>query len=51
VYKILIYELEEKRPVGMSGGRWEDNIKIDLNKIVVHYGFIWLREKCSGALL
>jgi hypothetical protein len=33
VYKILIREPEEKRPLGRPWCRWEDNIKRDLKAI------------------
>jgi hypothetical protein len=30
VYRVLVMKPEEKRPLGRSRGRWEDNIKMDL---------------------
>ena len=30
VYRVLVGKPEGKRPLGRSRGRWEDNIKIDL---------------------
>ena len=30
VYRLLVGKPEGKRPLGRSGGRWEDNIKMDL---------------------
>jgi hypothetical protein len=30
VYRILVEYPEGKRPLGMPGARWEDNIKVDL---------------------
>jgi hypothetical protein len=35
VYKILIGNLEEKRPLERPGRRWEDNIKIDPKEMVL----------------
>jgi len=32
VYKILVRKPEGKRPLGIPGYRWQDNIKIDLEK-------------------
>jgi hypothetical protein len=32
-HKILIGKPEEKRPLGRSRRRWEDNIRMDLNEI------------------
>jgi hypothetical protein len=32
-YRILVENLEGKRPLGTSKRRWEDNIKIDLREI------------------
>jgi len=33
VYKVLVGNREEKRPIGGPRPRWEDNIKIDLQKV------------------
>jgi len=33
VQRILVGELEGKRPLGRPRRRWEDNIKIDLQKV------------------
>jgi len=32
VYKILVGKLERKRPLGRLRGRWEENIKLDLQE-------------------
>jgi hypothetical protein len=32
-YRILVGKPEEKRPLGRPRRRWEDNIRMDLNKI------------------
>jgi len=33
VYRILVGKPEGKRPLGRSRGRWEDNIKMDLQEV------------------
>jgi len=33
-YKILVGKPEDRRPLGRSRHRWEDNIRIDLREIV-----------------
>jgi hypothetical protein len=33
VYKILVGKAESKRLLERPSGRWEDNIKVDLNEI------------------
>jgi hypothetical protein len=33
VYRILVRKSEEKRPLGRHRRRWEDNIKMDLQKV------------------
>jgi hypothetical protein len=35
VYKILLGKPEGKRPLGRHWRRWEDNIKMDLQKVYV----------------
>jgi len=32
-YLVVVVKTEEKRPLGRSGLRWKDNIKIDLQEI------------------
>ena len=34
VYKVLVGNREEKRPLGGRRPRWEDNIKMDLQEVV-----------------
>jgi len=34
VYRVLVGKPERKRPLGRSRRRWEDNIKINLQKVV-----------------
>jgi hypothetical protein len=38
VYRVLVGKPEEKRPLGKPRRRWEDNIKMDLQKVG------WVRE-------
>jgi hypothetical protein len=33
LYRVLVGKLEEKRPLGRPGCRWEDNIKMDLQDV------------------
>jgi hypothetical protein len=33
VYKVLVGKPEEKRPLGRSRRGWDDNIKMDLQKV------------------
>jgi hypothetical protein len=33
VYRVLVEKPEEKRPLGGPRRRWEDNIKMDLQKV------------------
>jgi len=33
VYRVLVRKAEEKRPLGRSRRRWEDNIKMDLQDV------------------
>ena len=33
VYRALVGKLEKKRPLGRPRGRWEDNIKLDLQAV------------------
>jgi len=42
VYRVLVGRPEGKRPLGRSGHRWEDNIKMDLREIVID-GANWIR--------
>ena len=34
VHRVLVGRPEEKRPLGRSRRRWEDNIKMDLQEVV-----------------
>ena len=43
VYRVLVGKPERKRPLGRSRNRWEDNIKMDLQKWDVGYGLMdWI---------
>jgi hypothetical protein len=33
IYRVLVRKPEGKRPPGRSKRRWEDNIKVDLQKV------------------
>jgi hypothetical protein len=33
VYRVLVVKPEEKRPLGRTRSRWEDNIKMDLQQV------------------
>jgi hypothetical protein len=52
-YRFLVGRPEVKRPLGRPRRRWEDNIKLDLEKIEIdgRTGFGWLRIGPSGGLL
>jgi hypothetical protein len=38
VYRVLVGEPEGKRPLGKPRFRWEDNMKMDLQEVVVGCG-------------
>jgi hypothetical protein len=40
VYRVLVGKPEGKRPLGRPRGRWEDNIKFDLQKVGGR-GIVW----------
>jgi hypothetical protein len=40
-YRILVGKREGKRPLGTSGHRWEDNIKMDL-RVIGWGGIDWI---------
>jgi hypothetical protein len=41
MYWVLVGKREGKRPLGRPGGRWEDNIKMDLKEIGC-WGMDWI---------
>jgi hypothetical protein len=42
VYRVLVGNPEDKRPLGRPRRRWEDNIKIDLREMGID-GSNWIR--------
>jgi hypothetical protein len=50
---LLVGKPEGKRPLGKTGRRWTDNIKINLLEIGLDgvTGLIWLRIGTGGELL
>jgi len=53
VYRVLVRKPEGKRPVGRPRGRWEDNIKMDLQEVGSGgwTGWSWLRIGTGGGRL
>ena len=53
VHKVLVGKPEGKRPLGRPRRRWDDNIKMDLEKWegVVGTGLGWLRVGTGGGRL
>jgi len=53
VYRVLVGKPEGKRPLGRPRCRWEDNIKMDLQKVNVGVltGSSWLRIGTGGGCL
>jgi hypothetical protein len=53
VYRVLVRNPEEKRPLGRPRCRWEDNIKMDLHAVGwgSWTGLIWLSTRTSGGHL
>jgi hypothetical protein len=53
VYRVLVGKPEGKRPLGRPRRRWENGIKVDLEKTGwgVWSGFTWLRIGTVGGLL
>jgi hypothetical protein len=52
-YRILVGRPEGRRPLGVPRCRWENNIKMDLQKVGwgAWTGLIWLRIGTGGGLL
>jgi hypothetical protein len=42
IYRVLVWRLEGKRPLGRPKCRWEDNIKMDLREVGID-GAKWIR--------
>jgi hypothetical protein len=53
VYTVLVGKPERKRPLGRPRRRWENNIKKDLQEVVVRgwTGSMWLRIGTGGGHL
>jgi hypothetical protein len=53
LYRVLVGKPEEKRPLGSSRHRWEDNIKMYLQVVgcEARTVLIWLRIGSGGGLL
>ena len=49
VHKVLVGKPEGKRPLGRPRCRWEDNIKMDFQKVGT--GWSWLRIATGGGRL
>jgi hypothetical protein len=52
-YRVLVGKVEGERPPGRPKGRWEDNIKLDLQEMGLGgwHGLTWLRIGVGGELL
>jgi len=52
-YRVMVGKPEGRRPLGRLRRRCEDNIKLDLQKVVwkAWNGLIWLRVGTGGGLL
>jgi len=50
VNRVLVWKAGQKSPLERPRGRWEDNIKMDLQVVGcgVRNGFIWLRIGTGG---
>jgi hypothetical protein len=53
VYRDLVGKPEGRRPLGRPRHRWEDNIKVDLQKVGcgARTGSIWVRIGADGGHL
>jgi hypothetical protein len=53
VYRVSMRKPQGKRPLGRPRHRWENNIKMDLQKVglVAWTGLIWFRIGTGGGLL
>ena len=51
VYMVMVGIPGEKRPFGRSRRSWEDNIKMDLQKMGERTGLIWLMIETGGGHL
>jgi hypothetical protein len=44
VHRVLVGKPEGKRPLGRSKRRWEDNIKMDLQEVLLYVLFVLCRS-------
>jgi len=51
VCSVLVGKREGQRPLRRPRRRWENNIKMDLQKVRVWTGLIWLRIGTGGGRL
>ena len=51
VYRVLVGKPEGKRPLGRPRRRWEDNIKMDLQRVVWGTALMWRRIGRGGGHL
>ena len=53
LYRVMVGKTEEKRPLGRSGRRWEDNVKMDIQELGcgTWAGLIWFRMVRGGTNL
>jgi len=51
VYRVLVAKPEGERSLGRPRYRWENNIKMDLQKVVWGTGLIWRRIGTGGGHL
>jgi hypothetical protein len=51
IYRVLVGKPEGKRPLGRASRKWEDIIKIDLQKVGIWTGSSWLRIGTAGGHL
>jgi len=51
VYRVLVGKPEVKRPLGRPRRRWVDNIRMDLQEVVILTGLGWPRIETGGGCL
>ena len=50
-YRVLVGKPEGKRPLGRPRRRWVDNIRMDLQEVVMWTGLGWSRIGTGGGCL
>jgi len=50
IYRVLVGKPKGKRPLGRPRRRWENNVKMDLQELVVWAGSSWLRTGTGDGL-